>query len=310
MRHKTAGPGAASRPWSGRSLAGRWQHAFFYLLVRHGGLKVAKPALFFVVLFYCLRPSIAAGALPYLDRRFGPGSVVARYLRVFRLFWSFAVILLERASVGITGEFAMTGSEKCTAAIRALLREGKGLIVLSAHTGAWQLALAGLCAHTRVHIVHPRNAGDNDRHFFEHAPDKNAYPISIIDPGDGFGGFVAMAAALHKGEIVCLMGDRMAEGERTGLVTGFMGGEAVFPGSAYRLASVTGAPVAVVYTTRTGPRRFTSRCAAVLRIPPKRDCSLERLRGFASLYAATLEDYVREYPYQFFNFYNLWKSAA
>lgn len=304
---------AEQKSWSSRSLGGKLQHGVFYFLLRVFGIKPARVLLFFVVLVYCLRPSIAGRSRHYLQRRFGPAGWRGRFARLFRLYWSFGVILLERAAGGILGRCYITTATSCHNQVRALLAEGRGLILLSGHVGAWQLSLAGLRFGVRANIVQPRGQ-DVDRHVFEHSPESPDAPdaadesgaFNIIDPNGAFGGFVDMHAALKRGEIVCLMGDRLMPEEKLTVKADFLGGTAVFPGSAYVLAAMTGAPVAIVFTRRLKQSVVRCDCYGAMRVPRGTGKNEEALKPYAEQYVAALENFVKETPYQFFNFHNIW----
>ncbi|MDR1243114.1 MAG: lysophospholipid acyltransferase family protein [Deltaproteobacteria bacterium] len=300
----SATPGACAPPdWSSRSLGRRWQHRFFYVLLRFLGLKPARFVLFWVVLVYCLRPKIAGRAKAYLRQRFGCSSGAGFFFHVFKLYWMFGSILLERAAAGILGKYSVSSG---TDILWKLLEEGRGVILLGAHVGAWQIALAGLKNCGGINIVQPRNGNDVDLHVFEHGSARVG-PVRIIDPEDGAGCFVEIHAALKRGEIVCLMGDRRAPGEKLAVEVDFLGRKALFPGSAFVLASLTQAPLAVVFTRRVGESAVECAWPLLVRMPAGIK-SKEAVSGYVSGFARQLELYVMENPYQFFNFYDLWAS--
>jgi predicted LPLAT superfamily acyltransferase len=292
--------------WSSRSLAGKWRHHFFYILLRLFGLNVTKLPLFFVVLTYALRPSIAARAKHYLRRRFS-GKKAAGFCNTFRLYWMFGTIVLERAAAGILKKYSITSEAGAHETLNSLLAKGKGLIILSAHVGAWQTAVAGLHFGTRINILQPRGHGDIDLHVFEHGGEQRDR-YRLIDPEKAFGGFVEARAALQAGEIVCIMGDRLMPDEKLAIGSPFLGEEALFPGSLFLLAAVTGAPVAVVFTRRSGSCAASCECLATILVPPSTGKRQNDLEPFVATFAAALESFCQREPYQFFNFHNLWKT--
>lgn len=280
-------------------------------MLRIFGIKAAKVPLFFVVLGYCLRPSIARRGSYYLKHRFRKDRGRLRFIaRIFRLYWAFGCILLERAASGILHKFSITPEHDCLVRLQALIADGKGVIMVSAHVGAWQIALAGLHFGVKVNIMQPRDGRDMDLHVFEHQAGVPAGTFHIINPYSGFGGFVDMLAALRRGEVVCLMADRLMPQEKITISCDFLGAPAVFPGSPYVLASITGAPVAVVFSRRNGECAVECKCSAVFNVPPRIGKSEAALQPFVKLFAAALEDYVVAEPYQFFNFHNIWQTEG
>lgn len=310
LQRPEAGPEQPDTPrsWSSRSLGTRWQHGVFYTLIRFLGLKPTKILLFFVVLVFCLRPSIARRSKWYFERRFGKTRPATAFARVFRLYWTFGCILLERAATGVLGARNSFASTACLATLQGLLAQGRGVILLSAHVGPWQIALADLCGYATVNIVQPSGAGDVDRHFFEHQRGGVKAAIRVIDPLQGFGGYVDAAAALKRGEIVCLMGDRIPPDEKRIARVSFLEKEAFFPVSPYVLAAMTGAPLAMVFARRLKEGAVECFCPGVMRIEPGLARNEKALRPYTAGFVQALEAYVADTPYQFFNFHNIWAS--
>ncbi len=105
-----------------------------------------------------------------------------------------------------------------------------------------------------VNLLMQREEGDLDRHYFEHAG--IACPYRIIDPRGYLGGALEMIEVLKRGEVLSVMGDRMLGSDRNAVAVDFFGAPVRFPFSAYKLASVTGAPVAVVLSAKTGAASY------------------------------------------------------
>ena len=298
--------GAKAVVWSSRSLAFKWQYRFFYALLKIGGLGPARFFLFFVTLVLTLRPEVFGRSRHYLERRFGPAPFFRRFGRTFRLYLGFANVILDRAAGGILGRLDIAAPAEDVEAFRSALAGGKGLIVLSAHAGCWQTAVAGLNFGRVVQVVQYRDARDIDRHVFEYGSFNDFPEIKLISATSRFGGFVEMTAALSRGEIICLMGDRVTLADRHSIRLDFLGGEVSFPGAAYMLAAVAKVPVFVVFSTRIGSCKVESRIYAKLEVQPRLPRTVEALRPYVQRFASALEEFVREYPFQFFNFYDLW----
>ena len=289
--------------WSGKSLGSRFQHQIFYRLIRCGATGPARVLLRAVVLYYTLLPGVRRRCRPYLQRRFPGARGIAALLHAYRLYLAFGQVLLDRSIAGITGRFAVRHTSATRELLRRVLAEEKGCIILSAHMGAWQMGLAGLEELRRpVHVVQRRNAGDVDRHYFEHGGE---HAVSVIDSTRPLEAFVEIAAALRRKEVVCLMGDRLTDADAAAVRVPFLGGPVAVPVTAYALASITGAPLVVTFAVRE-EGETQGVWGDVLRVPPGLRRDPERLRPFAVRFAAALEDMVRRYPYQFFNFYDMW----
>lgn len=298
----------AERNWSSRSLGSRLQHAIFRIFIRVGGYRAAYCLLFWVVLWYTLLPSVRKRSAAYRARRFPDDTGFTQWLHCVRLHRELGKVLVDRAVAGITGKFTARATEEEGALLRELYAEGKGLIFVTGHIGYWQMA--GRCLNdfivSPVNIVLHREEGDNDKHFFEYG--ENEYGIKIVDPKNGPASAVALVQALKRGEIVALMGDRAYENNAHTVRVPFLGEEVPLPYNAYRLASSTGAPIAVFFAYREGPCAARHEIVAVIRVPENVGRSGEAYFCCAEQFASSMEDAVQKEPYQFFNFYNMWEQ--
>ena len=304
MKHPSTGQ---ARSWSSKSIGSRLQHNIFYTLIRLGGRKAAYVLLFFVVLWYTIRPSIRSRSAAYISRRFPEASRWERFFHCFRLQMELGKTLVDRATAGILQDFTITASPEDDATLIRLHAEGNGVILLSGHVGCWQMATAGLSVvNAPVHVLLLREQGNVDRHYFEYQNQK--IPVSIIDPLGYLGGTLEMTAALGKGDLLCTMGDRVLGNDKNTVAVPFMGGTIHVPVSPYRLASATGAPVVITFSLRTGQGQARHEIAKIIRIPAGLGKQNAAYLPYAREFAAALEEITRKVPYQFFNFYDLWKT--
>lgn len=291
--------------WSSRSVATRFQHEFFYMLIRFCGVRSAYFFLFFVVSWYTLRPSVRSRSKSYLTRRFPDAGVWARFLHTWRLQWNFGLCLVDRAAAGIAGGFRF--DEKVRRKLENLMRERKGVILLSAHTGCWHMSPYMLAGHgtAPISILVYREEADLDKLTHEHT--SSAPPFRMIDAKKGVTASIALMNLLRRGELLCIMGDRTADGSDSVTGVTFLGGKISLSCTPYRLASASGAPIVVVFALRTGPLSGTLCLADVIRVPQDIGKATHMYEPHAQRLASGLEEYVRNHPYQFFNFYNLWE---
>jgi predicted LPLAT superfamily acyltransferase len=128
----------------------------------------------------------------------------------------------------------------------------------------------------------------------------------MIDPRGFLGGAIEMVSALKRGEVLCVMGDRVF-GEARGVSSvDFLGAPAPFPTGPYKIAAATGAPIAVLFSVKTGRATYRMVLAGVLRVPEHAGRGAQGYRPFVESFVGLLEDCVREHPFQFFNFFDMW----
>jgi len=290
--------------WSSRSLGSRFKHQIFYLLISKFGPRAAYPLLYLVVFYYSLCPKVYRRSRPYLSRRFPGGSLFVKWRHSFRLNLSFGLILLERAIMGLTGRMDFQDPEGGSEALKELLAEGRGLLILSAHVGAWQSGLGWLPGlSVPVNIVQRREEMDVDRHYFEHGQ-KLAAP-KLIDASQPGPALATMSAALLAGEIVCVMADRARPEDSLTVTVPFLGQDIILPGAPFYLSARLQSPMALVFTSRSGRSRVAGKVWGRIR-PENSGPEFFELPALAQKFIDGLEDFVAQHPYQYFNFYDQW----
>ncbi len=282
-----------------------WKHLAFKVLIRALGRWPAYLVAWAVVHWYMLLPSIRQRARPYLRRRFPRrNGVWATYVDSCRLGRCFAETLVDQASHSLLGPNQLTATCPDADSLRALLAEDRGLIVVNAHVGSWQVAMPVLeLLATPVSVV--MIAPDRD----DHRTLGHGLPFTVVDPRRGLPAVVEMVQALGRKEIVGLMGDRTFGDEGNAVTTTFLGGPVRLPCAPYRLASATGAPVAVLLSAKTGRCTYDIRLARVIRPPAGLGRDPAAYAPWVSEFAASLESFVDRHPYQFFNFFDLWAES-
>jgi predicted LPLAT superfamily acyltransferase len=294
-----------SKAWSSRSFGSRFQHGIFYAVIGTFGKRAAQVLLRLVVLWYvAFRPSLRRKADFYLRRRFPARGAWGRARDAYRLCLAFGQVLVDRAVLGILGPGEPAASPEDLAAIGQLLAEGRGLILVTAHVGGWQHAMACLAAlRVPVSLLLHRDSGDVDKHFFEHRA--GAPPFTVLDPEGYLGSTLEMLQVLREGGVLCIMGDR---GQGAGTVAvPFLGAPVPLPFSPYKLASATGAPIAVIFPFASAGKT-PLRLARIIRVPGGLGRAASAYRPYAEQFSQALEQFVADYPFQFFNFYDMWNE--
>ena len=329
---------ADGRPWTGRSRGGVVGNWIFVRLVRLLGVRPAYALLAFVALYYVLCAPQARRASAEYRRRleeWKSGGVdgwqrhssihpsihpifqsflrlVSSWLRrlwgAYRHFFAFGQLLLDRVAIlaGRPGSFRIEfdGEEH----MRSALQEGKGLVIVSAHCGNWEAAghlLSRLGAP--VNVVAYRGESAALRRFFEKALAEHRF--SLIEADGSPDAALAVMAALARGEVVAMHGDRVLGDE--GVVVPFLGAPARFPAGPHAVAALSGSPLIHAFALREGAYAYRFHA-----YPPERprfgsrETRSELLREWVLRFVTRLESKLRDYPLQWCNFYPFWESAT
>jgi predicted LPLAT superfamily acyltransferase len=235
-------------------------------------------------------------------------SLVSIYGRAFRQFWEFGVSIVDKVVSWREGipleQFTWEGRDE----VKALLAQGQGVIFLGAHVGNIEVIRA--FGETRRVVINALMFTGNSpriRAFLEEINDKSflrVIDLSAMDPSMVFD----LQERLDRGEIVALLGDRATKHSVGRVVeVPFMGRMAQFPEGPWILASLLDAPVYTVFSMRERGNRYRvefSRLADRISLP--RATRKAALQGYISQFASRLEEIVRRYPFQWFNFYPFW----
>ncbi|MBN1506049.1 MAG: lysophospholipid acyltransferase family protein [Sedimentisphaerales bacterium] len=295
--------------WTSRSVGKRWQYAIFSLLVRAGGRRIGYLCMYVVVAWYVLlRPFVRRRCRYYLNRRFPDAkNPLVRLWHDYRRIEALGESLLDRSAYGLLGPEILKLTFPEGPRMRELIREGRGLIILSSHVGCWQVAMAAFALlRVPVHIVMHKEAGDVDPRWFHYAG--RQAPFAVIDPAQPMGGVLQMIAALKDNYVLAMMGDRVFGGDPNTLPARFLGAPVHFPVSPYRLASMQGSPIAVVSSYKAAYSHYQVEMTHIIRVPAGLGRANAAYAPYLHEYVEVLEDFTAAHPWQFFNFHDMWQA--
>jgi predicted LPLAT superfamily acyltransferase len=264
--------------------------------------RLFLPAISLYFLLFA-RPARQASA-DYLTRILGqPPGWRARY----RHFFHFASVVHDRLFLG-AGQLARfdIGIEGETQ-VRNALATGRGLILLGAHFGSFEVLRAGLAAREALPplniLIYIDNAANSNRIFAS----ARSQGVGIIPLGRPDSLMRAMEC-LQRGEMLGILGDRTLSRDKIVHVP-FLGAPAAFPQAPWLLASLSQAPVVLFFGAYQGGNRYAIRFEAFadsIHLP--RGQRGEHCATHAARYAQSLEAQCRHSPYNWFNFYAFWQT--
>lgn len=183
---------------------------------------------------------------------------------------------------------------------------GKGVLLLTAHLGNWEvggLMLAEVRQPIHVVLVPDIFPGVERarRRLHERAG------VTEIPIDNSAGPTLSVLRALEQNGIVAMQGDR--DFNNTGIAVPFFGRPAYFPRGPFRVAMATGAAVLPAFIRRVPDGRYRAILEEPLEIVRGGDRDAA-LRTNVSRYVAILERYVRENPEQWYCFYPFWDDPT
>jgi predicted LPLAT superfamily acyltransferase len=128
--------------------------------------------------------------------------------------------------------------------------------------------------------------------------------VNLIEVDESMSHIFSMNAAIDRGEIVSMTGDRLF-GSAKSIKCMFLGKEAQFPMGPFALAVQKEVPMLAVFSMRShGAYKVYVRDIRQDESLPLR----ARMADMAQNFASELEKVVRMYPTQWFNYYDFWKD--
>jgi len=289
----------AREPERGSVWLMRLMTQFSLLTGRRGGR-----ALLYVIAayFFLFAPRARRASKAYLQRVLGrrPGGRDR-----FRQVMSFASTIHDRVyllndrfelfDITVEGEELM----------RERMQSGGGAFLVGAHLGSFEVtrAIGRRQPGLRVAMVA----------YEENARKINAM-MAAVNPGlatetVALGSLEAMLKVrglLDEGVFVGMLGDRTPGGEATQVVQ-FLGAPARFPIGPMRVAALLGAQVILMLGVYLGGNRYRVVFEALADFEGVGRTERESaVKAAIVRYARRLEEYCREYPYNWFNFYDFW----
>lgn len=286
--------------WQGKSAGTPLGYRIFIALLKWPGVGAAYFLLYFVSTYYFLFASSSKYILVYF-RRLGFGRSKSRRW-LYRNYYSFGQSLIDKIVVqsGIKNSFTFDFDGEDY--LHEMVRLKKGGLLLSGHIGNWEAAGHLLDRlDTRINIVMFDGEHQKIKDYLKSVTGEKKANIILIK--DDLSHIYAINEAFANNELVCMHADRFLEGVKT-LSVDFLGEAAKFPVGPFVLAAQFKVPVSFVfamkerkyhyhfYATPIQQYDFTNKTAAI--------------QDMAKAFAAEMEKRVKQYPAQWYNYYDFW----
>ena len=302
-RH-TAIPPAPGADWTQRpersSLA--WLRIMTWISLRLGRPAARALVRLIAAYFLMFAPAARRASSAYLTRVLGRRP---RLPERYRHFFSFASAIHDRVYL-LNDRFELFDIRvRGEGVMREALALGKGVFLMGAHLGSFEAIRAVGRLHTGrpiAMVMYEDNARKINQILTAISPTATSdlVPLGRVDS------MLQVRERLARGDLVGVLGDRTL-GDEPGLAVPFLGDTATFPAGPFRLASLMGRPVIFMTGLYRGGNRYE------VHFRPLADFSVPHPQGAqwavaeaVNRYARLVEEYCREAPYNWFNFFDFW----
>jgi predicted LPLAT superfamily acyltransferase len=292
------------KKWEGKTRGGVKGHQIFVFILNFFGLQVAYFFLRFVAFYFLVTAKSTKTAVKYFKEIHSYNSFNA--LRAaYTNYFIFGQTLLDKVALlaGMRNKFTVIheGHEDNLVHLKNL---GKGSILLSAHIGNWEIAGQMLeSLDTKFNILIYDNEAEKMKAYMGDVMKKKNFKIIAIKDGE-MGHLIELHLAFKNNEWVVMHGDRYLPGTTT-IEKTFMGRKAKFPAGPFIMAAKFGVPITLVFAVKESTSQYHFFARKPIEIKRART-EVEVEQAIQDKYVLELEDMVKRYPTQWFNFYDFW----
>ncbi|WP_437330640.1 lysophospholipid acyltransferase family protein [Sorangium sp. So ce381] len=261
-------------------------------LVRH------SPPLFGVI-FAAALPELRRRVEENLRRVRGPRSRLVDLLDSSAVFAAYGSCITEALLLASDRGYTVVRRSRGVEHYHACAAAGRGVIIVTAHTGGWDIAgqILGVVHPAGVMLAMQRERDAEARAIQDAARQRAG--VQVVHIGEGPLDALPLLKHLQRGGAVAMQIDRVPPGMRSREVT-FLGGRWRAPEGPIALAAMSGAPILPVFTHRLGFLDYEAVVAPPIRLA-RRATEEERDAAAAEMMGA-LERFVRAHPTQWFHF--------
>jgi predicted LPLAT superfamily acyltransferase len=290
--------------WQGKSRGNRLGYRIFVWILEKLGVWPAYFLLRFVAFYYFLFSRHSSACIyDYFRRHLGYGKL-ASLLGIYRNYYQFGQTLIDKVVImtDIPNRFSFDfdGEEN----LRQMADLKRGGLLLSAHIGNWEIAGHLLKRiNTRIHIVMYDGEEKDIKEYLESVTGERNARVIVVK--DDLSHIYLINQALLNNEFVCLHADRYMENNKI-LETEFLGSNARFPAGPFILAATCRVPVSFVFAMKESSLRYHFFATGIKEYDPagKNENIPRILREFKG----AMEEKLKKYPEQWYNYYNFWQS--
>jgi predicted LPLAT superfamily acyltransferase len=293
--------------WQGKSSGGVLGYKIFVFLLNTFGLSFSYLFCRVIALVYFLFSKSNKIVYRYFKNAHGYSRFKA-IASVYKNYYVFGQTLLDKFALlsGVKTNFTVQrdGQEN----LINIKNQKKGCLLISAHMGNWEIAGQLLNTYDNLKfnmLVYDNEAEQMKKYMDSILKEKRINLIGIRDNDISY--LVELHKAFGKQEWLVMHGDRFREGSPT-IEKIFLGRKAKFPAGPFILAAKFGVPVLFSFCFKENNKVYQLYAKPGIQLAKSRseDEIQASIKLLSDNYVQTLEEMVKKYPLQWFNFYDFW----
>ena len=291
------------KAWNGKSKANGMHFSIFLFVLKKTGINGAYRFLYLVAGFFFLFDWQSNRYLRYYFRKILKFGRWKTFKYRFKTYYRFGQTILDKVAIlaGNTEDFEVNfdGHDK----LIKLGNLNKGVILISAHIGNWEIAGHFLKnANRPVNVIMYDTEHEAIKDVLKDSLKKRAF--NIIAVKEDFSHLMEIKRALANKEFICIHGDRVSDdGKTKHFDVDFLGKPVKIPRGPFELAVRFGVPHLFVFAIKETRRDYHF---YAFDASPGTEGNAEAMVGD---YVKRMEEVLLPYPEQWFNFYDYWSTV-
>ncbi len=283
---------------NGKQRGSAWSIQLALFLYKLFGYKFLYTLLYPITFFYFLVAKNAKEPLKIYYKNLGiefNNKIYYEHLRIF------AVCMVDRFASKINPENYTFEYENIEIPVKTL---ESGTVLVYSHFGGWAASSSGVHVKNKIHIVMREAMLDGMREV-ENALGLKSQ-LNIIDLNQGtIAVSVQIANALMNEEVVTIMADR-ASNAKAEMEVLFLNKKARFNKNPFQIAYKTDKPIVAYFIIFAGIQHY--KVEYIIIDMDRSKAEDEAVREALIQYVKKFEEIIKQYPNQWFNFYDFWEK--
>lgn len=289
--------------WVGTTYGNNWMHRWLIKILRVIDVRLiyAFSAVFIVPPTMIVNSMARNAMCEFYRKAFGYGRIKSLWM-TYKNHCEFAQVVIDR--------FAMYAGKKFSFDIDGydifdtLSKQSSGFIQLSSHIGNYEIAGYSLVAKDKRFNAMVFG-GEKESVMKNRSKMFDSNNIRMIAMQTDMSHLFVVDEALTNGEIISMPADRVF-GSQKAFELSFFDRKAKFPQGPFILAALRNVPMLFVSVMKTGLKRYS---ITVRKIETDLEGNSRlRAKNYALSYVSYLEETVRKYPTQWYNYFDFWIS--
>lgn len=291
--------------WKGKTRGGTFGYRFFIGLIKKCGIRSAYVFLCFVVPYFIpFAPKATKSIWQYARRILKLSRLKSARLLILN-YYRLGQTIIDKIAIGNGMKDKYSFIFENYDEFLDILNSDKEVIIIGAHIGNWEIGTPFFDDYgKKINIVMYDAEYQKIKDILKENSAYSNYKVIPVNQDD-IAHVFQIKEALENKEYVCFQGDRFVNQEKL-LQADFLGKEAKFPLGPYLIATKLGTHVVFYFAMREKKMTYRFHFIFAEPIPKKKGVKQEQI--LLEQYVKALDEVIRKYPEQWFNYYDFWKK--